>query len=58
VGRKSRTNDSLSEVPIVLYVIFFLVDWATEEVCRSDPRTIDELKQEIGDIFAAVLFNS
>lgn len=53
----SRTNASLSEVPIVLHVFFF-VGLAAEEVCRLEPKTIDELKQQIGNIFAAVVFNS
>jgi hypothetical protein len=49
----SRTKNGLPEVPIVLHVIFFLWGWEEEEVCRAGQRTLDELKQQIGNTFAA-----
>jgi hypothetical protein len=33
---------------------FFLLGWAKEEVHRSEPRTLDELEQQIRDTCAAV----
>jgi len=51
----SRTNNGhreFSDLTACDYI--FLLGWAKEEVHRSEPRTLDELEQQIRDTCAAV----